>query len=73
MGVAYGVSDRGFLYQVNPTTAGTILIGQFLAGAGGGAIIDVDFDLSPIPEPTTLAIFGLALVGLGVMRRRRAA
>ena len=26
-----------------------------------------------VPEPTTLAVFGVGLVGLGYMRRRRAA
>lgn len=42
----------------NPTTlAGTVRIG------GGGFI--------PIPEPTTLALFGGALVGLAAIRRRR--
>lgn len=27
--------------------------------------------IEPVPEPTALAIFGLGLLGLGVMRRRR--
>lgn len=37
----------------------------------GSCCQDFGFKATPIPEPTTLAIFGLGLVGLGYSRRRK--
>jgi hypothetical protein len=34
--------------------------------------LEADFNFAPIPEPSTLAIFGLGLAVLGLVRRRRA-
>ena len=39
----------------------------------GEAISFATFTETSVPEPTTLAIFGIGLAGLGVMRRRRKA
>jgi hypothetical protein len=35
-------------------------------------IFRISVGATPVPEPTTLLLFGLGLVGLGVMRKRRA-
>ena len=40
---------------------------------GHAAILPVIVPPTDIPEPTTLAIMGLGLVGLGVARRKKAA
>lgn len=50
--------------------------GQFSAnnyGALNGAIRDFDMavTVAPVPEPTTLALFGMGLAGIGAMVRRR--
>ena len=45
-----------------------------VGGLGGSAFVIIDMDsLSAIPEPATLALFVIALGGLGFMARRRVA
>ena len=39
---------------------------------GGPAVLQIDLPLSNVPEPMTLAVVGVGLTGLGVIRRRRA-
>jgi hypothetical protein len=43
---------------------------QDLAGLGD-VWFQASFDLTPTPEPTTLLLWGTAMAGLGVARRRR--
>ena len=48
---------------------------KFVLMAGGGfsstSPVDPPAGPNPIPEPTSMALFGLGLAGLGVMNRRR--
>jgi hypothetical protein len=46
----------------NANTDGAVLMANGLSYVAGG---------NPIPEPTTLALFGLGLAGAGAMRRRK--
>jgi len=42
-------------------------------GGGNVNIGEVAFDVNPVPEPATLALFGLGALGFAIRRRRRVA
>ncbi len=55
-----GPGDATWAYEWNRTL-----------GAGGSMVFSLDYTISPIPEPGTVAMLLLGLGGLGVWRRRR--
>lgn len=66
-GIPLGLFGDGL---VDLTGTGTIQGGQ---GKFNGAFArsDVDVFVNPVPEPATMTLFGLGLLGLGFMGRRR--
>lgn len=43
---------------------------SFAPGSGGTGSYAIDLELQPVPEPATLFLFGSALAGIGMARRR---
>jgi PEP-CTERM motif len=60
-----GFTDVGKSITSVTVTAGSPTAGDFIG------VDDVRFQAAPVPEPASLAIFGTALAGFGLMRRRR--
>jgi hypothetical protein len=62
------VSALNTFFTNNPTAFGSVAIGNF----GTALTNKIQTEVIGVPEPMTLALFGLGLAGLGVMRRRAA-
>lgn len=60
------------LQQTTFNGGSTFFVADVISGqTGKTGLVDAGTPRSPVPEPATLAIFGTALAGLGLLRRRR--
>ena len=65
------IAETGLLQDVSQDVINIIGTNNW-CGGGGNCSISVQSDAADLPEPSSLALIGLALAALGFSRRRRA-
>lgn len=73
-GQAYSSANGGFFGIIDTTNTFTTV--NYAAGGSGSLFDNVTYGMAgaaEVPEPGSIALFGIALAGAGFLRRRRAA